>query len=409
MFTNFKDDMKTSVMRYFPERQIYLRSGGEVSYFVLSTRVQLIASTVFATIVLWCIITILSLIWDINPIRDNGQQNQMIKAEYERLLQDAQAKYDSARQQLTLQQESFEKAAKSFQEKHAAIAGFVNQPIIEMSNASFSTTELADSITYSKGKILRDPIIRDNVRRVKRSDYIKSANIDMGNTYDTSLLNLDDTQNAILLSAEDTTIDNIERSRAIIEATDISVDSLLDAGNAGLGGPLRLIEPLDENGEWQDARINSIKIRAFEAKTLNDAVNALPLGYPVDAESYRTSAFGVRKDPFTKRPAMHEALDIASHYGAPIISTADGTVIFAGRKGGYGRVVEVDHGHGFVTRYAHMSKLHVKRGQKVTKGDKLGAMGSTGRSTSNHLHYEVRFQGKVYDPEKFIKAGQYVQ
>ena len=106
---------------------------------------------------------------------------------------------------------------------------------------------------------------------------------------------------------------------------------------------------------------------------------------------------------------MHHGLDFGGQKSTPIVATAEGVVSYVGRRGTYGRVVEIDHGHGFKTRYAHLNKTFVKRGQKVDKGFKVGGMGSTGRSTANHLHYEIHFQGRAYDPNKFLKAGLYVQ
>jgi len=117
----------------------------------------------------------------------------------------------------------------------------------------------------------------------------------------------------------------------------------------------------------------------------------------------------MRKDPFNNRPAFHGGVDFGAYRLAPIVATADGVVKFVGRNGGYGRTVEIDHGHGFVTRYAHLEKTYVKKGTFVKKGAKIGGMGSTGRSTATHLHYEIFFQGHDYDPDKFLKAGRYVQ
>ncbi len=401
MFNNIFEESKSAIMRYFPERQIYLRSGGEVSYFVLKTRTQLLATTIAGLLSLWCVITIFNLIWGHNPFRGASQQNKLIKAEYERLLEDAEARYSNAQMQLTQQQETFERAARSFREKHATIAQLVNQPVLNSGEIGLTSTK------YASAKVLRAPTVRDHLPRQSRIATIQTASLDTGTNLDRPLTNLDETQNSILISAESTTLDKIEKNRAIIEATDIDVDQILNAGGFGTGGPLVSVDNLSVNSD--EYRVSTIKARAYEAKLLEGALESIPFGHPVDADHYKTSSFGVRKDPFTRRPAMHEAVDIASYYMAPIIATAEGTVIYSGKKGGYGKVVIIDHGHGFTTKYAHLAKTFVKRGQKVNKGDRVGGMGSTGRSTSTHLHYEVRFQGNVYDPDKFLKAGLYVQ
>lgn len=115
-----------------------------------------------------------------------------------------------------------------------------------------------------------------------------------------------------------------------------------------------------------------------------------------------SSKFGSRISPITGRREFHSGLDIANHSGASVIATADGVVCFVGVRGGYGRVVEIDHGHGVMTRYGHLSKALVTRGRQVKRGDVIGKIGSTGRSTGPHLHYEVRRDGVAVNPVKYI-------
>ncbi len=115
-----------------------------------------------------------------------------------------------------------------------------------------------------------------------------------------------------------------------------------------------------------------------------------------------TSDFGHRLDPFTADRIMHKGLDIATSHGAPVTAPSDGTVIFAGMESGYGKVLVLDHGYGVKTRYAHLSAIDVKVGDRVARGAKIGAVGNTGRSTGPHLHYEVRVNGMPENPRKFI-------
>ncbi len=130
----------------------------------------------------------------------------------------------------------------------------------------------------------------------------------------------------------------------------------------------------------------------------------LPLTRPIRGAPI-TSRFGMRLDPFLGTPAMHTGVDFRAPLGCAARATADGTVTMAGYNGGYGNMVEVDHGNGITTRYGHLSKILVKVGQVVSKGTVLGATGSTGRSTGPHLHYEVRVDGDAIDPMRYIKAG----
>jgi murein DD-endopeptidase MepM/ murein hydrolase activator NlpD len=120
----------------------------------------------------------------------------------------------------------------------------------------------------------------------------------------------------------------------------------------------------------------------------------------------RPRGFGPRRDPIIGRPAFHSGIDFRAPPGAPIKSAGAGTVVSAGWNGGYGRMVEVDHGNGITTRYAHMSRISVSRGDKVETGTVLGRVGSTGRSTGPHLHFEVRKGGEAVDPRPFLRAGR---
>lgn len=142
---------------------------------------------------------------------------------------------------------------------------------------------------------------------------------------------------------------------------------------------------------------------------LQDGVIAIPSDKPVRTSVEFTSGFGVRSDPFHAGAAMHPGIDLAGQYGTPIFATADGTVLRAGwNSGGYGNLVEVDHGRGITTRYGHMSAILVHAGDHVTRGQQIGRMGSTGRSTGNHLHYEVRIDGRAVNPIPFMKSTDYV-
>jgi murein DD-endopeptidase MepM/ murein hydrolase activator NlpD len=116
----------------------------------------------------------------------------------------------------------------------------------------------------------------------------------------------------------------------------------------------------------------------------------------------RTSRFGKRKSPFTGLLELHKGLDIAGPVGTPVVASADGRITFAGRRGGFGLMVVIDHGHGLSTRYAHMDATLKQAGETVRRGDKIGLMGNTGRSTGPHLHYEVHLNGVPVDPETYI-------
>jgi len=375
----------------------------QVKYYVFGTKTQMAIVGGLMAVAAWCLFTMFNLLWGYNPMRAPSQEIKRVEARYQRLLADSQAKESNARLMLNEQRTNFEQMAKTLEEKHQTISQILKK---ETSPSLPSSTP-----QYSSNKVLMAPTVRDAAPRTARASIIKTASLDTGMEIDRSLNNLDDTQNAILVSAETDTLDRIERGRAIIKATELSVDTILRESPFGKGG---LFVDLGDNinltaeGDF-GSRVASIKARVAEAEALDNALASLPFGHPVGIKTYRTSSYGLRKDPFTKRPTFHEGLDFGGQRNTPIVAASGGKVVFAGRNGGYGKSVEIDHGHGFVTRYGHMHKLNVKRGQIVKKGDKIGGMGSTGRSTATHLHYEIHFQGRVYDPDKFLKAGHYVQ
>jgi murein DD-endopeptidase MepM/ murein hydrolase activator NlpD len=170
--------------------------------------------------------------------------------------------------------------------------------------------------------------------------------------------------------------------------------------SAGVGGPFESIA----NPTFK-ALFNSWK----KLDELQNDVIAIPSDKPIKTEVTFTSGFGVRDDPFHRGAAMHPGIDLAGSYGTPIYATADGVVTRAGwNNGGYGNMVELDHGRGIMTRYGHMSAVLVHEGDHVTRGEQIGRMGSTGRSTGNHLHYEVRIDGRPVNPIPFMKSTDYV-
>lgn len=151
-------------------------------------------------------------------------------------------------------------------------------------------------------------------------------------------------------------------------------------------------------------RLASVLQRMEEVEAL---LMAVPSARPADGMSL-TSGFGYRHDPFNGQRAMHAGLDFRGPHGSPIRSAAPGRVSFVGVKNGYGNVVEVDHGHGIQTRYAHLSGFNSRVGQSVQSGDAIARMGSTGRSTGTHLHFEVRVNGTAVNPRRFLEANPHV-
>lgn len=148
-----------------------------------------------------------------------------------------------------------------------------------------------------------------------------------------------------------------------------------------------------------------VALARAQTDRLTRIMAALPIRKPVTGELDESSIFGVRLDPFLNRPAMHTGIDFRGAVGEAVRATASGTVTAAGWSGGYGRMVEIDHGNGLSTRYGHLAAIEVTVGQSIKIGQVIGRLGSSGRSTGPHLHYETRINGEAVDPEKFLRAG----
>jgi len=154
-----------------------------------------------------------------------------------------------------------------------------------------------------------------------------------------------------------------------------------------------------------DRQLYRIKIARSQVERLSRTLTVVPIRKPMIGDLEMTSGFGVRSDPFLRGPAMHTGLDFRADTGDPARATAAGTVTIAGWNAGYGKMVEVDHGNGLATRYAHLSAIDVQVGESIRIGQVVGKVGTTGRSTGPHLHYETRIDGDPVDPQKFLRAG----
>jgi murein DD-endopeptidase MepM/ murein hydrolase activator NlpD len=173
---------------------------------------------------------------------------------------------------------------------------------------------------------------------------------------------------------------------------------------AGIGGPFIPVKPASGPGGF-DHQLSRLKLVRAQVDRMTRTLSALPVRKPLVGDLDVVSGFGVRSDPFTRSAAMHTGLDFQSQTGAPVRVTANGTVTAAGWSGGYGKAVDVDHGNGYSTRYGHLSSIEVQVGQTVKAGQIVGKVGSTGRSTGPHLHYETRIGREAVDPERFLRAG----
>ncbi len=181
----------------------------------------------------------------------------------------------------------------------------------------------------------------------------------------------------------------------------------LSGGKGGMGGPYEPVSADAPKGK-ADPQFRALFDSWKKLDRLNTAIVAIPSARPVNDNMQVNSGFGVRSDPFRGGRAMHAGVDIPGAHATPIYATADGHVGRAGRVGGYGNLVELEHGRGIQTRYGHLASLLVTAGARVKRGQLIGLMGSTGRSTGTHLHYEVRIDGRAVNPIPFLQTSDYL-
>lgn len=215
---------------------------------------------------------------------------------------------------------------------------------------------------------------------------------------------------AIFAKLEEAVTVSMEPLDKMFRSVGLDPDDLIASvrkGYTGQGGPLSPIS-VSTSGQPlapEEVRANAILKQMDEMNLYRMAAFKVPLGMPVKSAVRFTSGFGGRNDPLGRGYRQHEGQDLAGDYGTAIYATADGVVVHAGWENGYGRLIKIQHAFGIETRYAHLSQIRVEVGQRVSRGDKIGDMGNSGRSTGTHLHYEVRIGGSAVNPLKFIKAA----
>ena len=428
--------------RVFPEQRLFLRSDAGTRYVRLAPLTQAVALTGTALLVGWAIVATAILLMDSigsGNIRDQAQREQAL---YEERLNALSVERDARASEALKAQERFATALREVSEMQSALLASEDR-----------RRELERGIEVIQATLRRTMQERDGARAERE---LLAAELAADGTLPTEAGRIRDTEEAfdtltVALSRTAAERDLLAESAARAEAAveDLVLDARLEAekndrifaqleeavsvslepldamfreagldpdeilqkvrnGYAGQGGPLAPISFSTKGGgpDPYSLRANDILERLDEMNLYRIGAQKLPLAHPLKTSFRLTSAFGGRDDPLGAGRRMHNALDMAGGHADPIHATGDGVVTFAGRQSGYGNFVKIKHEFGIETRYAHMSSIAVKVGQKVSRGDRIGAMGSTGRSTGTHLHYEVRVSGEPVDPMTFIKAAK---
>lgn len=362
--------------RWFPTRYLYLRDGDEVKAWALTPGRQMLGAVGAVLIGGWFLIASGGFALDMVSQSNADRTVARSRAEAERLNADLQARLDSAVIRMSSSSGSIDEMAQMVERRHAALTRVMTM-FHGVDGAQAALTPAAPLNPDRSTPLQRVVAVRmDQERLIARAETVAST--------------------------------RAERLRLAFRLAGLNPEAYA-AHDTALGGPLvdardpRALGVVLDVDEAFAIRIRHAADNLTDMRLLADAAEGLPLRRPTPART--TSGFGVRFDPFNGRPAVHQGQDFAAPLNSPIHATAPGVVSFVGVRSGYGNVVEIDHGRGFKTRFAHLNSMAVHAGQRVALGQRIGAMGTTGRSTGVHLHYEVWMNGRPQNPARFMRAG----
>lgn len=389
--------------KYFPERQLFLRSEGRVRFLTIGTNTQIVMTSALAISFIWGAVTSYAYLTRDTVLEEKNQTINSMSAQYQSLSSD----FGSL-------EEEVERRAKLLEERQAFLEqmlGADQAPAVSSNTEQPSSPEQGEKSTDTDEKIsFLDEFIGSKAAHAAPSKTVMS-NIERRRQL---LARLEDTSRRqqqlveLLLQQRQATYASIEE---VLEPTKLTTKDLMDqfdGDTSAMGGPFIADQNFDPVFEARDNKPFADLISADQRlEMVTMVLDSFPVGKPAE-KYYVSSKFGRRRDPLKKTWANHPGLDLAGWPGTAIYATAPGKVVHAGWFGPYGRMVEIEHGNGFKTRYGHMRKLRVKKGDEVTVGTRVGDMGKTGRVTGTHLHYEIWFNGKVRDPAPFMKAADNV-
>jgi murein DD-endopeptidase MepM/ murein hydrolase activator NlpD len=356
----------------------------------------------------WCVYATTSTVLDGAQQSASNSEVERERAKYDRWLNESRAQAAASQALLEERTRQFDRATADFESRHEVL-----RSLLEYAGGDSIQLAATRPIERDGARIIMAASIDEAEPRQSRAITSESYQVTTVG-FRARAESLEAEQERTLSELEDQVVERSEHVRGVLRMTGVSMASLTgpEAG-AEVGGPL---VPQDFVAYLRDSglnpafaeRVTQVAARVTESRRMADIANSTPLAVPVAVDSRETSGYGQRIDPFTGRPTFHAGLDMAAFERAPVVATSPGTVVFAGTRSGYGYTVEIDHGHGFKTRYAHLRDIQVQRGERVAIGQRVGSMGSTGRSTATHLHYEVWFRGRPVDPINFLRAGRHV-
>jgi murein DD-endopeptidase MepM/ murein hydrolase activator NlpD len=455
----------------FPERQIYVRSEGRVQFFTFGPTLQATLSGLALIFLGWVAFATVNVIFKDRIIASKDHRYQQMRWSDENRIADLQQSYDELNGALVSAEDRFKSKADELEAKQETVSRLLNRkqavdsivaglrgsspeaapnalsadtaPIAHASGPGLPSdsvgSDTAPAIGGGGSQLAPMPQNSEPQPRTSRptkASFLDEAVSRFAATFfhaqqsstahkvpnlpalrvlaaETDRISrLSGAETALLVGVDKEVSTRIADLQTILHRVGVDSNSLEQQASDGVGGPFIPAQAMRLDGISDNAFTAAYVGASAHEKELNAlfaALNHVPLTTPVHGSQFEiTSDFGARVDPFTRRLAFHPGLDFGGPWGATVGSTAPGVVVFAGPRGGYGNMVEIDHGYGFRTRYGHLSQVLVRVGMKVQKGSPVGKLGSTGRSTGPHVHYEVWLADVVRDPSRFIEAGRHV-
>jgi murein DD-endopeptidase MepM/ murein hydrolase activator NlpD len=362
---------KNRIAGWFIDREFFMRANGQVRFLKISAQLQRRTAFTLASVIgVWLLVTFGMAI------------NQMTVTAQRLALTEQEAKVESAEERVASYRGSIDEVTKDLERRQEMLESLGDQYLGDLSEAE---AQAPAASTQSREEEKAVKTISAMVPEAAGLARVEARQIRFAEK-------MTKVAHARTLKAE-----------AAIRQFGLNPEVLARQARNAQGG---LFEPFFGKGkkDVRDPRFLKLAAALGRMDAMERALAAIPTAMPA-ASMMMSSGFGYRSDPFTGGGAMHAGLDFKGPVGTPILAAAKGTVVLAGFNGGYGKTIEIRHANGLVTRYAHLSGLNVRRGQMVERGVQIGRMGSTGRSTGSHLHFEVRLNGQAINPRKFLEAN----
>ncbi|MCL6699715.1 M23 family metallopeptidase [Sphingomonas sp. NSE70-1] len=359
------------IRRYFPEREFIMRSEGHVRYLRISSRLQMSVAAVAAGLLLAWVATMASVA--IGSVLDSYNAKSLLNRE---------AKVVSAENRIAAYRKNVDAVAVDLDRRQLFIEKMVKSYVGDLPADAKAGETVSDSSQESSKTVDKVSMTVPEAAALAQVEARQLA-------FAERLTRFADRRSAAAEAAMRKLGLNPQRMLASLD------------DRSAMGGPFIA---LTSNAGAIDPRFRRLGLSLARMDALQRGLEGIPQVIPA-AANHITSGFGYRSDPFAGQAAFHAGLDFKGPMGAPIFSAANGKVAFVGRRPGYGNSIDIDHGNGLHTRYAHMSAFRARPGQVVTAGQVIGAVGNTGRSTGPHLHFEVRLNGQPVNPRPFLEVA----